>query len=258
MPLTVSTEMSAFSASSACVIWSLSRSFLIFPAIILYKFSLFSIDLNQAVELIDGLVNPDTAAIATSEEWLRDVGETSPFDTIDFVDAAGMQHSSGREAVNVSDRTYYQRAMAGESGIECIFNTRLTHENLIYFYAPVREGADGPVIGLLLAHYSEERLTELLQGSFFGYESHVLLCLPTGEVVAASDGSLAGFDRLREQPEALLAEGSGPASDYLFIEPDGIRPAGAFSACKASHTQAAACVSVRPLDDAAAQEADCG
>lgn len=73
-----------------------------------------------------------------------------------------------------------------------------------------------------------------------------------------ADGSLAGSDRLREQPEALLAEGSAPASDYLFIEPDGIRPAGAFSACKASHTQAAACVSVRPLDDATAQEADCG
>lgn len=175
---------------------------------------------QKDIETIAALASeaPDTAAIATSEEWLRDVGETSPFDTIDFVDAAGMQHSSGREAVNVSDRTYYQRAMAGESGIECIFNTRLTHENLIYFYAPVREGADGPVIGLLLAHYSEERLTELLQGSFFGYESHVLLCLPTGEVVAASDGSLAGSNLLTDIVASALASGAARDFERAFAE----------------------------------------
>ena len=176
---------------------------------------------QKDIETVAALASeaPDTAAIATSEEWLRDVGETSPFDTIDFVDAAGMQHSSGREAVNVSDRAYYQRAMAGESGIECIFNTRLTHENLIYFYAPVREGADGPVIGLLLAHYSEERLTELLQSSFFGYESHVLLCLPTGEVVAASDGSLVGSNLLTDI--AASASGVGGAEGLKRAFADG-------------------------------------
>ena len=160
---------------------------------------------QKDIETIAALASesPDAAAIATSEEWLRDVGEISPFDTIDFVDAAGMQHSPGRESVNVSDRPYYQKAMAGESGIECVFNTRLTHENLIYFYAPVREGADGPVVGLLLAHYGEERLTELLQNSFFGYESHVLLCLPTGEVVAASNGSFVGLNVIEEAGEGL-------------------------------------------------------
>lgn len=68
-----------------------------------------------------------------------------------------MQHSPQHEPVNVSDRSYFKRAMAGESGIEAVFNTRMTHENLVYFFAPVREGADGPVVGLLLAHYSENR-----------------------------------------------------------------------------------------------------
>ena len=160
---------------------------------------------QKDIEAIAALASesPDAAAAATSEEWLRDIGAISPFDSIDFVDADGMQHSPGRDAVNVSDRAYYQQAMAGESGIECIFNTRLTHENLIYFYAPVREGADGPVIGLLLAHYDEGRLNELLQNSFFGYESHVLLCLPTGEVVAASDGSMVGTNLV----EDLAADG---------------------------------------------------
>ena len=155
---------------------------------------------QRDIETVAALASESSAAaeVVTSEEWLRDVGEISPFDSIDFVDAAGWQHSPGREAVKVSDRAYFKRAMDGHSGIDCVFNTRLTHENLVYFYAPVREGADGPVIGLLLAHYSEERLAELLRNSFFGYESHVLLCLPTGEVVAASDDGMVGTNLLEK------------------------------------------------------------
>ncbi|MEC4176491.1 ATP-binding protein [Adlercreutzia sp. R7] len=168
--------------------------------------STFMQNTQKDIETIAALASesPDATVVATSEEWLRDVGEISPFDSIDFVDADGMQHSPGRESVDVSDRAYYQNAMAGRSGIECVFNTRLTHENLIYFYAPVREGADGPIVGLLLAHYDEGRLNDLLQNSFFGYESHVLLCLPTGEVVAASDGSLVGTNLVTDVAEEGL------------------------------------------------------
>ena len=165
--------------------------------------STFMQNTQKDIETIAALASesPDAAQVATSEEWLRSVGEIAPFDSIDFVDADGIQHSPGLGAVDVSDRVYYERAMAGESGIECVFNTRLTHENLVYFYAPVREGADGPIIGLLLAHYDEERLTGLLQNSFFGYESHVLLCLPTGEVVASS-GEFVGMNLLAEAEAA--------------------------------------------------------
>ncbi|MCI9495709.1 MAG: response regulator [Adlercreutzia mucosicola] len=171
--------------------------------------STFMGNTQRDIETIAALASSssDAAAAATSEEWLLSVSEIAPFDTIDFVDADGMQHSPGRDPVDVSDRAYYQNAMAGQSGIECVLNTRLTHENLVYFYAPVRDGADGPITGLLLAHYSEERLTELLQNSFFGYESHVLLCLYDGEVIAASDGRFTGMNLLKEA--ALQGGGSG-------------------------------------------------
>lgn len=162
--------------------------------------STFMRNTQKDIETIAALASEssDVTAIVTSAAWLEEMGEVSPFDTIDFVDADGMQHSAGFDPVDVSDRTYYQNAMAGLSGIDCVFNTRLTHENLIFFYAPVRDGADGPIIGLLLAHYDEGRLTELLQNSFFGYESHVLLCLPTGEVVAASRGEFVGLNLIEE------------------------------------------------------------
>lgn len=161
---------------------------------------------QRDIETIAALASEsaDVTDIVTSEEWLISVEETSPFDTIDFVDVDGMQHSPQHEPVNVSDRSYFKRAMAGESGIEAVFNTRMTHENLVYFFAPVREGADGPVVGLLLAHYSENRLADLLSGDFFGYASQVMLCLPTGEVVAATDSSyVAGTLSKRRRPTPL-------------------------------------------------------
>lgn len=162
---------------------------------------------QKDIETIAALASEstDVTDIVTSEEWLLSVEETSPFDTIDFVDVNGMQHSLQHEPVNVSDRPYFKRAMAGESGIEAVFNTRMTHENLVYFFAPVREGSDGPIVGLLLAHFGENRLADLLTGDFFGFQSQVMLCLPTGEVVAASDSSSVGRN--------LLVEAAADSSD---------------------------------------------
>lgn len=140
--------------------------------------------------------NPE--ATVTGSSWLESMSELTPFDTIDFVDSAGIQHSFGNDPVDVSDRSYFALAMAGESGIESVLNTRITGENLVYFYAPVREGATGDVIGLLLAHYSEDRLAELMGCTFFGYDSHVFLCRPNGEVVASSDGAFVGDNLLYE------------------------------------------------------------
>lgn len=180
---------------------------------------------QKDIETVAALASESSAAaeVVTSEEWLRDVGEISPFDSIDFVDASGWQHSPGREPVNVSDRAYFDRAMAGHSGIDCVFNTRLTHENLVFFYAPVREGADGPVIGLLLAHYNEERLNELLRNSFFGYESQVLLCLPTGEIIAASDNGMVGTNLLDEMSaEQGMQESDKSQLRSAFAQREGI------------------------------------
>ena len=50
---------------------------------------------QRDIETIAALASEsaDVTDIVTSEEWLISVEETSPFDTIDFVDVDGMQHS---------------------------------------------------------------------------------------------------------------------------------------------------------------------
>lgn len=147
-------------------------------------------------------------------EWLGIVGTLAPFDTVEFVDAQGDLLAVDGNKVNVADRPYFAKAMEGQSGIETVFDSRLTHENLVCFYAPVRRGVDGPVIGLLLAHYHESRMTDLLASSFFGYESSVHLVLPSGEIIASSDGARAG-DNLLEEAYATHGRGEEAASELI-------------------------------------------
>ncbi|MDE8702693.1 ATP-binding protein [Adlercreutzia equolifaciens] len=147
-------------------------------------------------------------------EWLGIVGTLAPFDTVEFVDAQGDLLTVDGNNVNVADRPYFAKAMEGQSGIETVFDSRLTHENLVCFYAPVRRGVDGPVIGLLLAHYHESRMTDLLASSFFGYESSVHLVLPSGEIIASSDGARAG-DNLLEEAYATHGQGEEAARQLI-------------------------------------------
>lgn len=147
-------------------------------------------------------------------EWLGIVGTLAPFDTVEFVDAQGDLLAVNGNKVNVADRPYFAKAMEGRSGIETVFDSRLTHENLVCFYAPVRRGVDGPVIGLLLAHYHESRMTDLLASSFFGYESSVHLVLPSGEIIASSDGARAG-DNLLDEAYATHGRGEEAARELI-------------------------------------------
>lgn len=172
---------------------------------------LVSTYLNNAqmdIETVAALASESSQVtnVIEDSEWLSIVGTLAPFDTVEFVDSQGNLLARDGSEINVADRPYFTKAMEGQSGIETVFDSRLTHENLVCFYAPVRRGVDGPVIGLLLAHYHENRMTELLASSFFGYESSVHLVLPTGEIIASSDGSRAG-DNLLE--EAFVVQGRG-------------------------------------------------
>ncbi|MEC4272904.1 ATP-binding protein [Adlercreutzia sp. R25] len=186
--------------------------------------SAFMENTQKDIEAIASLASEseDVTDIVTSETWLRSVEEVSPFDTIDFVDAEGVQHSVEHDSVNVADRPYFKRAMAGQSGVEAVFNTRVTHENLVYFFAPVRDGANGPVVGLLLAHYSENRLAELLTNSFFGYESQVMLCLPTGDVVASTDAAWVGRNLLEEAAVDSSDSSGARRLERAFVHHEGI------------------------------------
>lgn len=172
---------------------------------------------QKDIETVAALASesPDVTTAIDAGEWLTIVGSLAPFDTVEFVDADGKLYAKDQGTIDVSDRSYFRKAMEGESGIETVFDSRLTRENLVCFYAPVRDGIDGPVVGLLVAHYHENRMSELLATSFFGYESAVHLVLPTGEVIATSRPDKAGGNLLDEAREGVGSDEEDAAQQFI-------------------------------------------
>lgn len=117
-------------------------------------------------------------------EKLKEFAENTLFDYIEFVDANGIHTSTGGRRTDVSDREYFREGMQGNSGMDVIFDARISDENLVVFYAPLEY--KGTVIGVLTGHYREEQMAEMLEATFFGEAVRAFLCQKDGLVIASS------------------------------------------------------------------------
>lgn len=156
----------------------------------------------QSAQRIDEILNSAQAGINTiaalygetleSPEVdimdLQILAERYPFDYIEFVDKDGVDISAGGRMVNVSDRTYFQDGMRGNTGMDVIFDSRIDDENLVVFYAPLRY--QGEIIGVLTGHYRESQMEDILASSFFGERTRTFLFLNDGRIIACyTDGA---------------------------------------------------------------------
>lgn len=115
---------------------------------------------------------------------LGELAENAPFDYIEFVDAQGVEQNADGRRADVSDRNYFQEGMKGNSGMDVVFDSRITEENLLVFYSPLRY--KGKIIGVLIGHYREEQMQDMLDATFFGENTGAFLCLSDGAVIACS------------------------------------------------------------------------
>ncbi len=119
----------------------------------------------------------------TAEDLSELPNETS-FDYILFTDADGsVSNIPGRDD-DAAGREYYQRGMAGESGVCAVYNSLLDEENVLAFYAPLRY--EGEIIGVMSGVYREETLANLLTTYFFGEQTSSYLCDSSGNILARS------------------------------------------------------------------------
>lgn len=116
---------------------------------------------------------------------LQKMTEDSNFDFMEFADADGLDHNITGGTSDATDRKYYLDGMAGNTGLELIFESRATHETLLMFYSPVIfEGEPiGVMIGVIQA---TGEIAKLIDVSYYDEPAEVYLCDGSGDIIASS------------------------------------------------------------------------
>ncbi|MDO4514662.1 MAG: response regulator [Lachnospiraceae bacterium] len=115
---------------------------------------------------------------------LEDLTDSTLFDYIGYVNADGIYTDNRGLQADVSDRYYAQDGLRGNSGMDMVFNGRVSGEDLVIFYAPLRQ--DGEVVGILTGRYRQQQMRKLITSSYFGEPANTYLCLSDGTVIACS------------------------------------------------------------------------
>ncbi|MDE6024455.1 MAG: response regulator [Lachnospiraceae bacterium] len=124
-----------------------------------------------------------------SKELLEDMEKKSVFDAIWFVNKDGINLTPDGKTYDSSHRSYFSKAMEGERGLEIVFDSHVTGQTMMTFYAPLNH--DGEIYGMLLGlYFAEDYLQDMLSTTYFQESADVSLCLSDGTVVASSNGAV--------------------------------------------------------------------
>lgn len=146
--------------------------------------------LSNALDLLETythFVGESITEPRVSPQWLKQLEEDPLFDVFIYTDLQGKNYASNGHTSDASGRDYYLKGIKGKSGISVIFDSELTDETMVSFYAPVRY--KGKIIGVLRGAYlAEEHLKNMLSTTYFEEDADVFLCMPKGTVIASSNG----------------------------------------------------------------------
>jgi len=171
------------------------------------------------------------------QDFLKLLQETSVFDYVEFIDPEGLNHNADGVTSDSSDRKNYLRGIQGETGYHVIFNSRITHETLVNFYAPVY--FQGEIIGVLNGMFREESLREAITVKFFDIDAKSFLCMSDGTVISSYgyDSPVGNF--LND----LYRNGTVSEDDYAGIQ-NAFAAHGSFS-----YIDQGASVTLVPIDE---------
>ena len=108
--------------------------------------------------LTSGDVNPEEAV---------SIFDFSQFDHTFFITPDGEAYNRDGRTADAHDRIYYTEGIQGESGMCFIDNAIFDGQNVVAFYAPVHYNNE--VVGVLVAVYREDTLTELMTTESVSY-----------------------------------------------------------------------------------------
>jgi len=171
------------------------------------------------------------------QDFLKLLQDTSVFDYVEFIDPTGLNHNAEGQTSDSTDRNNYLKGIQGETGYHVIFNSRITKETLVNFYAPVRY--HGEIIGVLNGMFREESLRQAISVKFFDMDAKSLICMEDGTVISSYgysshvDSLLDGLAQDKEA-EALILDAFAARKPF---------------SCKAKGTAGDISVSMAPIGD---------
>ncbi|MCI8283890.1 MAG: response regulator [Firmicutes bacterium] len=137
------------------------------------------------IQMLSNLIGEILTSSEVDITTFQHILDNSIFDFIEFVDKEGINHNTTGGVSDASDRQYYLDAMKGNSGVELIFNSRVTNETLVIFYSPVYY--QGEIIGSLTGVYKEtNQLDKLLTMDMFCYDAEAYLCNEAGLIISSN------------------------------------------------------------------------
>lgn len=138
----------------------------------------------------------------------------TPFNFIEYINSQGMNMTDKGEPFNASDRVYYIRGIAGETGVWINYHPKYSDEYLLNFYTPLRY--QGSIVGVLTGTLgADTNLLPLLSTNFFGEELIGLICDANGQVIAAT------LPHARDDimlPQALTSSGVPDNDQRTFLD----------------------------------------
>ncbi len=102
------------------------------------------------------------------------------------VDVNGDAHyvSTG-DIVNLSDRTYFQRALAGESCVSDVLVSKSTNTAAIYYATPIKQ--DGKIVGVIVGKRDGDALNEITESLGTGERGYAFIIGEEGTFYAYPD-----------------------------------------------------------------------
>ena len=195
-------------------------------------------NISAIAHMYEQSLDPSVANV----ELLEEMTESTVFDYIGFVDAKGIYTDNRGRQADVSDRAYVQDGLRGNTGMDVVFNGRVSGEDLVIFYAPLQK--NGEVVGVLTGRYRQQQMRGIITSTYFEEPANTYLCLSDGTVIASS---------VEKKPENILDtlnqnDGADKAALEILTDALATHSSTSFSYTN-SYGSSTACVTKLPHSD---------
>ncbi len=137
------------------------------------------------IKILSAFYSESLTSSDVDVKLLQKLTRDSTFDFMEYADTNGWDHNITGGKSYAADRKYYLDGMAGNTGLELIYESRATHETLLMFYTPVifESKPIGVMIGVIQA---TGKIAELIDVSYYDEQAEVYLCDENGDIIASS------------------------------------------------------------------------